>query len=75
MNYELALERCEQEIGSIDEAIEYLRDVREMEDVIGDLEYRRNALCEEAEGYRREIDAEWKIEMQLLNLEYERDLL
>ena len=74
-DYEVELDRCEEEIGSIDEAIEYLREVREMEDVISDLEYRRNALCEEADGYRKEIDAEWKIERELMNREYERDLL
>ena len=73
--YEQELDRCEDEISSIDEAIDYLREVREMEDVIADLEYRRNALCEEAEGYRKEIDAEWKIERELMNREYERDLL
>ena len=75
MDYELELDRCEEEIGSIDEAIDYLREVREMDDVISDLEYRRNALCEEAKGYRKEIDAEWKIERELMNRDYERDLL
>lgn len=74
-DYGMELDRCEDEISSIDEAIDYLREVREMEDVIGNLEYRRNALCEEAEGYRKEIDAEWKIEQEMMNREYERDLL
>ena len=75
LTYEQALDRCEDEISSIDEAIDYLREVRDMDDVIDDLLYRRNALCEEAEGYRKEIDAEWKIEQGMMNREYERDLL
>jgi hypothetical protein len=72
---EQALDLCEEEIYGIDEAIEALREVREMDDVIADLEYRRNALCEEADGNRREIEKENEIDEQLLRREWERDLL
>ena len=74
-DYEIELGRCEDEISSIDEAIDWLREVREMDDVIDDLLYRRNALCEEADGYRKELEAEWKIERELERRDYERDLL
>ena len=75
LTLEQAFDRCEEEISSIDEAIDWLSEVREMDDVIDDLQYRRNALCEEAEGYRTELDKIWKEEQELLRREYERDLL
>ena len=75
IEHEFALNRCESEIWNIDEAIENLREVREMEDVIASLEYRRDALQEEAEGYRKAIDKEWESDMRALNRECERNLL
>lgn len=74
-NCEQALDLCEEEIYGIDEAIEALREVRDMEDVIADLEYRRNALCEEADGYRREIEKDNEIDEKLLRREWEKGLL
>ena len=75
MDYERELDRCEDEIWAIGEAMDALREVRDMEDVIADLEYRRNALCQEADGYRREIEKENEIDEQLLRREWENGLI
>lgn len=74
-DYETELDRCEEEISSIDMAIDMLHGVRGAEDVIEELRGRKNALAEEAEGYHREVEAEREAEDRALNREYERDLL
>ena len=75
MTYEESLDRCEEEIGRIDEAMDQLRKVREMEDVVSALEYRKSALESEAEGYRDKLCANDARERDALRREYERSLL
>ena len=75
VTWDEALERCEDELWRIGEAVELLGKVREMEDVTGDLEYRRNALEEEAEGLRGRILAREAREEEALRTEYESGLM
>ena len=69
------LERIESEIGSIEEAIGYLQDVRHMEDVIADLNDRMIVLKTVGDLVRRRIEAQDARDEAELTREYYKSVL
>ena len=69
------LERVEGEIGCVDEAIEFLREVRGMEDVIDMLRERLDGLRTEEAQIEDEMAAEGQRDREALRREYERGLM
>ena len=70
MDFQLEYERVDDAISAIDEAIGYLKNAGGMDDVIGELTDRMNALKITRETIRREIEAQDAREMEALRREY-----
>lgn len=70
MDYQEELERVEQSVSDIEEAIEYLKSAGSMEDVIGELTDRLNALKGTMNTIRREVEAQEDMETDGLRREY-----
>ena len=70
MDYHEELERVEQSVSDIKEAIEYLKSAGSMEDVIAELTDRLNALKGTRDTIRREVEAQEAREMEALRREY-----
>ena len=70
MDFQLEYERVDEAIGAIEEAIGYLKNAGGMDDVIGELTDRMNALKITRETIRREIEAQDAREMEALRQEY-----
>ena len=70
MDFQLEYERVDEAIGAIEEAIGYLKNAGGMDDVIGELTDRMNALKITRETIRREIEAQDAREMEALRREY-----
>lgn len=70
MDFQLEYERVDDAIGAIEEAIGYLKNAGGMDDVIGELTDRMNALKITRETIRREIEAQGAREMEALRQEY-----
>ena len=68
-------ERCQDEIFNIEEAIDYLKQVRDMKDTVDYLNERKYELETESEGYEEELSRIAQEERDELNREYERGLL
>lgn len=70
MDFQLEYERVDDAISAIEEAIGYLKNAGGMDDVIGELTDRMNALKITRETIRREIEAQDAREMEALRREY-----
>ena len=70
MDFQLEYERVDNAIGAIEEAIGYLKNAGGMDDVIGELTDRMNALKITRETIRRKIEAQDAREMEALRREY-----
>lgn len=70
MDYQEELERVEQSVSDIEEAIEYLKSAGSMEDVIAELTDRLNALKGTMNTIRREVEAQEDRETEGLRREY-----
>lgn len=70
MDYREELERVEQSISYIEDAIEYLRLAGSMDDVIAELTDRQDALKETRETIRRKVEMEDDREEAALEREY-----
>lgn len=70
MDFQLEYERVDDAIGAIEEAIGYLKNAGGMDDVIGELTDRMNALKITRETIRRKIEAQDAREMEALRREY-----
>ena len=68
-------ERCQDEIFNIEEAIDYLKQVRDMKDTVDYLNERKYELETESETYEEELSRIAQEERDELNREYERGLL
>lgn len=70
MDYREELERVEQSISYIEEAIDYLRLAGSMDDVIAELADRMDALKETRDTIHRKVEAEDDREEAALEREY-----
>ena len=68
-------ERCQDEIFNIEEAIDYLKQVRDMKDTVDYLNERKYELETESETHEEELSRIAQEERDELNREYERGLL
>ena len=75
MDYNAELERVEQSISYIEDAIDYLRLAGSMDDVIAELTDRQDALKETRETIRRKVEAQDAREEAALEREYYAALL